>query len=113
MHLKTVTNSTIWHNVILTKNKICNFTNLDPSLPTNRDLISLLNTINRPTVNKHNAAADAAVATVYKKRNYVIEILKERVLWDTTSTELMKNWEEIPNVNDLQLLQFDYIQGCW
>jgi hypothetical protein len=36
----------------------------------------------RPTVNKHNAAAaaDAAVAIVYKKTKYVIEILKERVL---------------------------------
>jgi hypothetical protein len=36
---------------------------------------------NRPTVNKNNAAADAAVATVNKKTKYVIEILKERVLW--------------------------------
>jgi hypothetical protein len=94
MHLKIVTNSTNWYNFILTKNKICKFANLDPSPPTNTDLIRLRNIVNRPTVNKHDAAA-AAVAIVYKKTSYVIEI------------------EEIPNVNDLQLLQFHYIQGCW
>ena len=60
---------------------MCKFTNLDPSPLTNRDFVCLHNTISRPTVNKHNAAADAAVAIVYKKTKFVIEILKERILW--------------------------------
>lgn len=61
------------------------------------------NNTDRATVNKHNAAA----AIVYKETKYVIEILKERVIWPircTTTTEQMKVWEEIPNVNDPQLL---------
>jgi len=45
-----------------------------------------LHNTNRPTVNKHNAAAAAAaaaaaVAIVYKQTKYVIEILKASVLW--------------------------------
>jgi len=50
---------------------------------------------------------------VYKETKYVTEILKERVLWSiwgTKSIELMKDWKEIPNANDLQLLQFEIIK---
>jgi hypothetical protein len=52
----------------------------------------LHNNTDRATVNKHNAAA-AAAAIVYKETKYVIEILKERVIWPircTTTTEQMK-----------------------